>query len=360
MSLWELIRTSSNNWIQSCFWAWERMVQLWFAVALTGIIPYHTVGALQKKAQGSWSGGVKRLSACSLPGDADDAIYCKRYSEVRSPKNDNFDPKSFSIEVLPIAYLMSACPRRLFFPPPAVIRLTSLRARKLAGAGHDCELESYLELAWPQDQVKFQIKTEGSLEVKLPTIWTDGKTEVGRVTEKRKKKEDIREVARRAFWSQLRKIVGFGALLEVEMFKKCTPVSRTFRGKNAQNTRFGALLRVEMFKKWTPLWRDISKSKCSKHHILGPLLDVEMSKNSARLWPEAHAEVKMWKALQVWTTLLLLLLQLQLQLKLQLQLQPKIQVQLHLLTTATSKTTTTTATTTTITATATSTTKPKT
>ena len=85
MSLWELTQTSSNNWIQTCFWVWERMVQLWFAVALTGTIPYHTVGAPQKKAQGSptcfrrWSGGVKRLSARSLPGDANDAIriYCK-------------------------------------------------------------------------------------------------------------------------------------------------------------------------------------------------------------------------------------------------------------------------------------------
>ena len=85
MSLWELIQTSSNNWLQTCFWVWERMVQLWFAVALTGTIPYHTVGAPQKKAQGSptcfrrWSGGVKRLSARSLPGDANDAIriYCK-------------------------------------------------------------------------------------------------------------------------------------------------------------------------------------------------------------------------------------------------------------------------------------------
>ena len=85
MSLWDLIQTSSNNWIQTCFWVWERMVQLWFAVALTGIIPYHTVGALQKTALGSqtcfrrWSRGVKRLSARSLPGDANDAIriYCK-------------------------------------------------------------------------------------------------------------------------------------------------------------------------------------------------------------------------------------------------------------------------------------------
>jgi hypothetical protein len=30
---------------------------------------------------------------------------------------------------------------------------------------------------------------EGSLEVKLPTIWTDGKAEVGRVREKTSRRE---------------------------------------------------------------------------------------------------------------------------------------------------------------------------
>jgi hypothetical protein len=30
---------------------------------------------------------------------------------------------------------------------------------------------------------------EGSLEVKLPTIWTDGKAEVGRAEERRSEKE---------------------------------------------------------------------------------------------------------------------------------------------------------------------------
>ena len=34
---------------------------------------------------------------------------------------------------------------------------------------------------------------EGSLEVKLPTIWTDGKAEVGRVREERSRREKIRE-----------------------------------------------------------------------------------------------------------------------------------------------------------------------
>ena len=34
---------------------------------------------------------------------------------------------------------------------------------------------------------------EGSLEVKLPTIWTDGKAEVGRVREETRRREKIRE-----------------------------------------------------------------------------------------------------------------------------------------------------------------------
>jgi hypothetical protein len=34
---------------------------------------------------------------------------------------------------------------------------------------------------------------EGSLEVKLPTTWADGKADVGRVREERKKKEEKRK-----------------------------------------------------------------------------------------------------------------------------------------------------------------------
>jgi len=34
---------------------------------------------------------------------------------------------------------------------------------------------------------------EGSLEVKLPTIWTDGKAEVGRVTEEKSRREKIKK-----------------------------------------------------------------------------------------------------------------------------------------------------------------------
>ena len=38
--------------------------------------------------------------------------------------------------------------------------------------------------------------------------------------------------------------------------------------------------------------KHISKSKCTKHTILGPLLEVAMSKKCTPLWREAHFEVK--------------------------------------------------------------------
>ena len=43
--------------------------------------------------------------------------------------------------------------------------------------------------------------------------------------------------------------------------------------------------------------KHISKSKCTKHHMFAPLLEVEMSKKCTPLWREANFEVKMWKAL---------------------------------------------------------------
>ena len=48
--------------------------------------------------------------------------------------------------------------------------------------------------------------------------------------------------------------------------------------------------------------KHISKSKCTKHTILGPLLEVEMSKKCTPLWREAHFQVKMYKTHQVRTT----------------------------------------------------------
>ena len=157
-------------------------------------------------------------------------------------------------------------------------------------------------------------------------------------------------------------------LLEVEMWKKCTPLWREahFQVKMHKNTwaseRFwklwrqksgrrcgakhiskpkctkhtilGPLLEVEMSKKWTPLWRStfrsqnlqntrgadhfwhlrcrksasscgakhISKSKCTKHTTFGPLLEVPMWKKCTPLWREAQFEVKSAKNWRVWST----------------------------------------------------------
>ena len=48
--------------------------------------------------------------------------------------------------------------------------------------------------------------------------------------------------------------------------------------------------------------KHISKSKCTKHTMVGPLLEVEMSKKCTPLRCEAHFEVKMCKTHQVRTT----------------------------------------------------------
>ena len=48
--------------------------------------------------------------------------------------------------------------------------------------------------------------------------------------------------------------------------------------------------------------KHISKSKCGKHHMFAPLLEVQVSKKCTPLWREAHFEVKMYKAPQCWTT----------------------------------------------------------
>ena len=41
--------------------------------------------------------------------------------------------------------------------------------------------------------------------------------------------------------------------------------------------------------------KHISNSKCTKHYMFAPLLEVQMSKKCTPLWREAHFEVKMLK-----------------------------------------------------------------
>ena len=81
--------------------------------------------------------------------------------------------------------------------------------------------------------------------------------------------------------------------------KKCTPfVARsTFPSQNGQNTR-GAdhfwKLRCRKSARRCGA-KHILKSKCAKHTMVGPLLEVAMSKKCTPLWREAHFQVKMYK-----------------------------------------------------------------
>ena len=144
-------------------------------------------------------------------------------------------------------------------------------------------------------------------------------------------------VARSTFPSQNVQNTILGPLLEVEMSKKCTPLWREahFQVKMYKahhgRTTFGrcdvekvhALVARSIFSSQnvqTTPWSDhfwklrcrksarrcgskhISKSKCTKHHMFAPLLEVQMSKKCTPLWREAHFEVKMLKTLGVRTT----------------------------------------------------------
>ena len=78
----------------------------------------------------------------------------------------------------------------------------------------------------------------------------------------------------------------------------------TFPSQNGQNTR-GAdhfwKLRCRKSARRCGA-KHISKSKCTKHTNVGPLLEVPMSKKCTPLWREAHFQVKMYKTHQCRTT----------------------------------------------------------
>ena len=75
----------------------------------------------------------------------------------------------------------------------------------------------------------------------------------------------------------------------------------TFPSQNVQNTpgpdHFWKLRCRKSARRYGA--KHISKSKCTKHTILGPLLEVEMSRKCTPLWREAHFEVKSVKKLRV-------------------------------------------------------------
>ena len=71
----------------------------------------------------------------------------------------------------------------------------------------------------------------------------------------------------------------------------------TFRSQNVQNTSVSDRIWKLRCRKSAQRCgaKHMSKSKCTKHTIVGSLLEVEMSKKCTTLWREAHFEVKMYK-----------------------------------------------------------------
>ena len=105
--------------------------------------------------------------------------------------------------------------------------------------------------------------------------------------------------------SRLAKATGAESAGQMRDEKLHAVVARsTFPSQNAQNTwcseHFWKLKCRKSARRCGA--KHISKSKCAKHTILGPLLEVEMSKKCTPLWREAHFQVKMYKTHQVRTT----------------------------------------------------------
>ena len=78
----------------------------------------------------------------------------------------------------------------------------------------------------------------------------------------------------------------------------------TFRSQNVKNTRgsdhFWKLRCRKSARRCGA--KHISKSKCTKHHMFAPLLEVPMWKKCTPLWREAHFQVKMYKTPHVRAT----------------------------------------------------------
>ena len=105
--------------------------------------------------------------------------------------------------------------------------------------------------------------------------------------------------------SRLPKVAGAEPAGQMRDEKVYTVVARsTFQSQNVQNTpapdHFWKL-RCRKSARCCGA-KHISKSKCIKHTMLGPLLEVAMSKQCTPLWREAHFEVNMCKTPHVRTT----------------------------------------------------------
>ena len=171
---------------------------------------------------------------------------------------------------------------------------------------------------------------EGSLEVKLPTIWTDEKQSRAeaerreRLEERRSEEKESeerrcrcakgRKVAKHGVFpmicgsggskSRLAKVAGAEPAGQMRDEKLHAVVRSTFPSQNVQNTPFSDHFWKLRYRKSARRCgaKHISKSKCTKHYMFAPLLEVEISKKCTPSWREAHFEVNMYKTHQVRTT----------------------------------------------------------
>ena len=171
---------------------------------------------------------------------------------------------------------------------------------------------------------------EGSLEVKLPTIWRDGKAEVGRVREEKSRSEKIKEgesqkredagarkgrkvaihfvfpmiCSSRGSKSNLAKAAGAEPSGQMRDEKLHAVVARsTFASQKSQKAHGLHFWKLRCLKSARRCGaKHICKSNCTKNAILGAFLEVEMSKKCTPLWREAHFQVKSVKNCRVRTT----------------------------------------------------------
>ena len=103
--------------------------------------------------------------------------------------------------------------------------------------------------------------------------------------------------------SKLAKAAGAEVAVRQKHEKWHAAVARSaFSSQNAQNTTFS-----EQFLKFRSAKmarrcgaKNICKSKCAKHHILGAIFEVPIGKHGTPLWREAHLQVKMHKTPAFW------------------------------------------------------------
>ena len=130
---------------------------------------------------------------------------------------------------------------------------------------------------------------EGSLEVKLPTIWTDEKQ---RWEESRKRREEERRSKKRKF----QKKEDPGARKGRKVAKHC--VFPMICGSGGSKSRLAKAAGAEPAgqmreeKLHAVVVRSTFPSQNVKNTNVGPLLEVEMSKKRTPLRREAHFEVK--------------------------------------------------------------------